>query len=119
MSDLRRGDVVLVALDPTVGSEQAGTRPAVVVQNDTGNRFSPTTIVAPVTTRYEPGKFPFQVELLAAEEPVDRDTAVQCDQIRTVSVEDRVLERFGRLSPEAMDRVDDAIRISLGLDGGY
>lgn len=108
--------MVVVSLDPVKGSEQGKTRPAVVVQNDTGNEHAPTTIVAPLTSSYD-RVYPMQVELLAAESDVERDSVVMCDQVRTVSIEHRIQRKLGALSEREMAAVDHALEISLGLDG--
>ena len=109
-----RGDIVLVNLDPTKGSEIKKTRPAVVIQNDTGNQYSPTTIIAPMTTTLS--QYPFVVILRASDEDVDKDSAVQLDQIRTVDIEKRIERTFGQVSDEKMAEIDAALKVSLGLD---
>ena len=114
---VRRSDIVLVNLNPTEGSEQRGRRPAVIIQNDIGNRYAPTTIIAPMTTSYDPGDIaPYEVELRAGEAPVDRDSVVLLNQIRTVDVSERIVNKFGEISDEAMAEIDQAIEVSLGLD---
>lgn len=116
--DVRRGGVVLVDFDPTRGSEQAGQRPAVVIQNDRGNRAAPTTIVAPLTTSYDPDRlYPFQVELPADSTPVRYDSVALLNQIRTVSIEHRVRATFGQLRAggPVMNDIDRALSLSLGL----
>ncbi|WP_227380636.1 type II toxin-antitoxin system PemK/MazF family toxin [Haladaptatus halobius] len=110
---VRRGDIVLVQLDPTKGSEIRKTRPAVVVQNDTGNQYSPTTIIAPMTTTIS--EYPFVVVLRASDEEVEKDSAVQLDQIRTVDVEKRIERTLGQVSDEKMGEIDTALKVSLGL----
>lgn len=112
--DVQRGDIVIVELDPTKGSEIRKTRPAVVIQNDTGNRYSPTTIVAPMTTTLS--DYPFVVALSADSEDVEEDSAVQLDQIRTLDVEQRIREKVGRVSDAKMTEIDRALKVSLGLD---
>lgn len=117
-SGVRRGAVVLVDFDPTRRSEQAGERPAVVIQNDRGNRAAPTTIVAPLTTSYDLANlYPFQVELPADSTPVRYDSAAPLNQIRTVSIEHRIQATFGRLRANGpiMNDIDRAIALSLGL----
>jgi mRNA interferase MazF len=111
---IRRGDLVSVNLDPTKGDEIQKTRPAVVIQNDVGNEHSTTTIVAPVTSTYR--GYPYEVELEAHDEDVERDSSVLLDQIRTVSIEHRVLRKLGRVSGAKMREVDEAIQLSLGVD---
>ena len=114
---LRRGDIVIVRLNPTEGSEQQGTnRPCVVVQNDVGNEHSPTTIVAPFTTRYDPADiYPFEVELLASKTPLNSDSVADLSQIRVVDIEARVQQRLGSVPTEELRKIDVAIKESLGL----
>ncbi|MFW5902848.1 MAG: type II toxin-antitoxin system PemK/MazF family toxin [archaeon] len=112
---LRRGEIVLVNLEPVKGSEQGKKRPAVVIQNDIGNRYSPTTIIAPLTSRYEENN-PAQVNLEAdLETGLEQDSTVLLNQIRTVSIEHRILKKMGRVSSEKMEKIDEALRISLDL----
>lgn len=112
--NITRGDIVKVDLSGTEGSEIKKTRPAIVVQNDVGNEFSPCTIIAPCSTSSD-GSYPVEVPISADEEPVDKDTVVKLDQIRTVDIEERVMEKYGTLSPSSMRKIDKAIRISLGI----
>ena len=112
---VRRGDVVIVELDPTQGSEQRGTRPCLVVQNDVGNANAPTTIVVPFTTSFDEQRYPFEV-FVPAEACAFRDDSVAlCSQIRTVSIEHRITESLGSIPHERMDEVDTALEYSLGL----
>ena len=114
---IRRGDTVTVELNPTKGSEQEGeTRPCVVIQNDVGNRFSPTTVVAPFTKRYDPDDvYPFEVEVLSSETALDHDSVADLSQIRVVDTEARVKEKIGSVPSARMTRIDTAIKDSLGL----
>ncbi|MFC6614671.1 type II toxin-antitoxin system PemK/MazF family toxin [Halopenitus salinus] len=111
---VRRGDVVVVRLDPAEGHEMRKTRPAVVVQNDVGNQNSSTTIVAPATGT--PRGYPFEVIVEADGSPFEKDSAIRLDQIRAVSVEKRIHSVAGRLDGETMNEVDDALKLSLGLE---
>lgn len=111
--EVRRGDVV-VRLDPAEGHEMKKTRPAVVVQNDVGNQNSSTTIVAPATGTYR--GYPFEVLVEAASSPFEKDSSVRLDQIRVVSIERRIHSVVGSLDAGTMDAVDDALKLSLGLD---
>ena len=112
---VRRGDVVIVELDPTQGSEQRGTRPCLVVQNDVGNANAPTTIVVPFTTSFGEQLYPFEVFVPAEESALRDDSVALCSQIRTVSVERRVTENLGPIPQERLDEVDTALEYSLGL----
>jgi mRNA interferase MazF len=116
--DVRRGDVVLTDFDPTEGSEQRGVRPALVLQNNVGNRNASTTIVAPLTTSYDPQSIrPYESELRADRTVVDQDSVVLLNQIRVVSIRDRVYDNFGHIDPHSpeMAAVEDAIAVSLAL----
>ena len=112
--ELRRGDVVIVRLDPAEGHELRKTRPAVVVQNDVGNRNSSTTIVAPATGTHR--GYPFEVFVEADGSPFEKDSSIRLDQIRTVSIEKRIQSVVGSLDRATMRDVDDALKLSLGLD---
>lgn len=112
---LRRGDIVIVALDPTRGSEQRGTRPCLVVQNDVGNENAPTTIVVPFTTSFDDQLYPFEVLVPAEECALREDSVVLCSQLRTISIEHRITENLGAIPGERMDEVDTALEYSLGL----
>ena len=117
MVDVRRGDIVIVELNPTEGSEQQGdARPCVVIQNDKGNQFSPTTIVAPFTTKYDPEElYPFEVEVKASESPLKQDSVADLSQIRVIDTDHRVISNIGSLSFTHMVDIDRAIQVSLGL----
>ncbi|WP_114579364.1 type II toxin-antitoxin system PemK/MazF family toxin [Saliphagus sp. LR7] len=112
---VRRGDIVIVELDPTRGSEQQGTRPCLVVQNDIGNENAPTTIVVPFTTSYGNDLYPFEVEISAAESALREDSVAICSQLRTVSIADRIGSVVGSVPDERLAEVDDALEYSLGL----
>ena len=113
-TDVRRGNVVIVRLDPSEGRELKKTRPAVVVQNDVGNRNSSTTIVAPATGTHR--GYPFEVLVEAAGSPFEKDSSVRLDQIRVVSIENRIHSVVGSLGEATMAEVDEALKLSLDLD---
>ena len=113
---VRRGDVAIVELDPTKGSEQRGTRPCLVVQNDVGNENAPTTIVVPFTTSFGDETYPFEVLVKVNEGPLSEDSVALCSQIRTVSIEHRIAEVLGAILEERLRAVDEALEYSLGLD---
>ena len=113
-TEVRRGDVVLVRLDPAEGHELKKTRPAVVVQNDVGNENSSTTIVAPATGTHK--GYPFEVLVGESDSPFEKDSSVRLDQIRVVSIETRVHSVVGSLDEPTMEEVDEALKLSLGLD---
>jgi mRNA interferase MazF len=112
--EVRRGDVVVVRFDPAEGHEMKKTRPAVVVQNDVGNANSSTTIVAPATGTYR--GYPFEVLVEASNSPFEKDSSVRLDQVRAVSIEKRVHSVLGSLGATTMADVDEALKLSLGLD---
>ena len=110
----RRGDVYLVSFDPTVGAEIQKTRPALVVQNDIANRFSPITIVAAITSRFDASLYPTEVGIRPPEGGLDTDSVVLLNQIRSIDRQ-RLIRRLGRVSSDTMRRVDRALVVSLGL----
>ena len=114
---VRRGDIVTVELDPTKGSEQQGSnRPCVVIQNDVGNQYSPTTIVAPLTKQYDPTDiYPFEVEVRGSNTPLKHDSVADLSQIRVVDISKRVTKNIGSVPATRMAKVDSAIKNSLGL----
>jgi mRNA interferase MazF len=112
---VRRGDVVVVELDPTRGSEQRGTRPCLVVQNDVGNENAPTTIVAPFTTSFGDDRYPFEVFVPSADSPLREDSVALCNQLRTVAIEHRIRENLGSIPRDTLDDLDTALKYSLGL----
>jgi mRNA interferase MazF len=115
VSAVRRGELYLVAFDPTVGYEIQKTRPALIIQNDVGNQYSPLTIVAAVTSKVSPTPFPVEVVVERAESNgLKIRSAIRLDQIRTIDRQ-RLIQRLGSVDPTTMRRVDTAIQISLGL----
>lgn len=114
MRTYRRGDVWLANLDPVVGSEQGRTRPVVIIQNDVANEYSPVVIVAAVTTALGPKEYPTEVRVRAPEGGLKEDSVVLLNQIRTIDKR-RMIERWGTLGPETSKRLDEALKISLGL----
>jgi mRNA interferase MazF len=112
VSEPRRGQIYWVDFTPARGSEQAGIRPALVVQNDIGNRASSTTIVAAVTSRLPSADYPFLVRLPDGLLP--KRSVVKCDQLMTVTKQ-RLGDLLATLPPDLMARVDDALLVSLGV----
>ncbi|MFZ5646693.1 MAG: type II toxin-antitoxin system PemK/MazF family toxin [Bacillota bacterium] len=111
---IRRGDVFFAELSPVVGSEQGGTRPVLIIQNDIGNQYSPTTIVAAITSQIAKAKLPTHVEMLAGDGGLERDSVILLEQIRTID-KSRLMEKVATLNEEMMKKVNQAIEISLGL----
>lgn len=112
--EIKRGEIVLVNLDPVVGSEQGKTRPALVIQNDLGNQYSPTTIIAPITSTIFSKEFPTNVHLSRKDSGLDKESTILLNQIRVVD-KLRIVKKFGRADIEIMKKVDLAIQVSLGL----
>ena len=112
---VQRGDIYYADLSPVVGSEQGGIRPVLIVQNDIGNRFSPTVIAAAITSQKDKTKLPTHIHLQATGSGLARDSIVLLEQIRTLDKQ-RLRERMGRLDPVSMDRVDRALQVSFGLN---
>ncbi len=110
----RRGEIYLVEFDPTRGHEITKTRPALIIQNNIGNRYSPITIVAAISSQFKIPAHPTDVVVETAETGLPLRSAVVLNQIRSVDRE-RLVRQTGRLNVAAMRRVDDALRISLGL----
>lgn len=111
---IKRGELYYADLSPVIGSEQGGIRPVLVVQNDVGNKYSPTVIAAAVTSKINKAKLPTHIELNAVEYGLSKDSVVLLEQIRTLDKR-RLKERIGMLSPTKMIMVDDALLISLGF----
>lgn len=114
---VHRGDIVIVDLSPAKGSEQQGTnRPCVVIQNDVGNKNSPTTIIAPFTKQYNRGyTYPFEVEVLSSNTVLNHDSVADLSQIRVVDVKKRVKKNIGSVPRARMRKIDTAIKTSLAL----
>ena len=110
---VKKGDLYFADLSPVVGSEQGGVRPVLVVQNDVGNRYSPTIIVAAVTSQTGKSKLPTHVEL-AATQGLSKNSVVLLEQLRTIDKQ-RLKERIGTLSEAQIPSVDEALSVSLGI----
>ncbi len=111
---IARGELYSACLDPVVGSEQGGVRPVLVIQNDVGNRYSPTVIVLAVTGQLNKAKLPTHVSVAAQGNGLQKDSVVLAEQIRTLDKR-RLKERIGCLTQEQMAQVSDALKISLGF----
>ena len=111
---VKRGDVFYADLRPVVGSEQGGIRPVVIIQNDIGNRYSPTVICAAITSKINKAKMPTHVAIHANEFELVRDSVVLLEQIRTIDKR-RLKDRICHLSSESMARIDACLMISMGL----
>ena len=114
MITVRRGDIYYADLSPVVGSEQGGLRPVLIIQNDVGNRYSPTVIAAAITSRMSKTRLPTHIDIYADKAGLAKDTVILLEQIRTLDKR-RLKEKMGHLDDDAMLRVDNAIAISFGL----
>ena len=113
-SVVKRGDIYYADLSPVVGSEQGGIRPVLIVQNNVGNRHSPTVIAAAITSQINKARLPTHIELSGHSFGLTRDSVVLLEQIRTIDKR-RLLERMGKLDEVVMNRVDEALAVSFGL----
>ena len=111
---VKRGDVFFADLSPVVGSEQGGTRPVLIIQNDIGNRFSPTVIIAAITAQIQKAKLPTHVEIDAKKYNFERDSVILLEQVRTID-KSRLTDKITHLDDQLMSEVDFALAISLGL----
>ena len=111
---IKRGDIYYADLRPVVGSEQGGVRPVLIIQNDAGNRHSPTVICAAITSRMNKAKLPTHVELTTRECDISKDSVILLEQIRTIDKQ-RLKERVCHLDARMLQRVDRALKISLDL----
>ena len=111
---VRRGDIYYADLSPVVGSEQGGIRPVLIVQNDVGNKYSPTVIAAAITSRTDKSKLPTHIEVYADKYGLARDSVILLEQIRTIDKK-RLREKMGHLDEDVMNRVNSAITVSFGL----
>ncbi len=113
--NIKRGEIYYADLSPVVGSEQGGIRPVLIVQNDMGNRHSPTVIAAAITSQKEKAKLPTHISLDAERCGLSKDSIVLLEQVRTLDKK-RLKERMGELDNDAMQKVDNALSVSFGLE---
>ena len=113
-SQIRRGDIYYADLSPVVGSEQGGLRPVLIIQNDVGNKYSPTVIAAAITSRMSKTRLPTHIDIYAERAGLARDSVILLEQIRTLDKR-RLRERMGHLDDEMMNRVNSAIAVSFGI----
>ena len=114
MNSIRRGDIYYADLSPVVGSEQGGLRPVLIIQNDIGNRYSPTVIAAAITSRVSKTRLPTHIDIFADQVGLAKDSVILLEQIRTLDKR-RLKEKMGHLDDSIMDTVNTAIAISFGL----
>ena len=111
---VKRGEIFYADLSPVIGSEQGGIRPVIIIQNDIGNRYSPTVIIAAITSQINKAKLPIHVEISSEEYGLNRDSVVLLEQIRTLDKR-RLKEKIGHMTEKDMKKVDKALAISLSL----
>ena len=112
---VKRGDIFYADLSPVVGSEQGGIRPVIIIQNDIGNKYSPTVIVAAITSQINKAKLPTHVEISSEEYGLNKDSVVLLEQIRTLDKR-RLKEKIGHMTDNDMGKVDNALKVSIGLE---
>ncbi|MFD2729913.1 type II toxin-antitoxin system PemK/MazF family toxin [Enterococcus camelliae] len=112
---IRRGDVYFADLSPVVGSEQGGIRPVLIVQNNLGNHFSPTVIVVAITAKISKPKLPTHIPIPASKLGLERDSVILTEQIRTID-KSRLKDKIYRIDEEKMMEVEQAIKVSVGID---
>lgn len=111
---VKKGDIFFADLSPVIGSEQGGVRPVLVVQNDIGNKYSPTVIVAAVTSQINKAKLPTHVEIGALGHGLNKDSVVLLEQLRTIDKK-RLKEKIGKVDTDIISEVNEALTISLGM----
>ena len=117
MTNIKRGDIYYADLSPVVGSEQGGLRPVLIIQNDVGNRYSPTVIAAAITSRMGKARMPTHIDIYADKVGLAKDSVILLEQIRTLDKR-RLKEKMGHLDDEIMSEVNNAIAVSFGLADG-
>ena len=115
-TSVKRGDIFYADLSPVVGSEQGGTRPVLIIQNDTGNRHSPTVIAAAITSQTGKARLPTHITLAGHDVGLTKDSIVLLEQVRTIDKR-RLREHMGHADEALMDQIDNAIAVSFGLNG--
>lgn len=111
---VKRGDIYYADLSPVIGSEQGGIRPVLIIQNDMGNKYSPTVIVAAITSQINKAKLPTHVEISSEEYGLNKDSVILLEQVRTIDKR-RLKDKIGHISNELMEKVDNSLSISVGL----
>ncbi len=114
--EIKRGEVFYADLSPVIGSEQGGVRPVLIVQNDMGNKHSPTVIAAAITSKQDKSGLPTHIGIKAGQAGLPRDSVVLLEQIRTLD-KHRLKEKAGQISAETQKQINEALGISMGLGG--
>lgn len=115
---VKRGDIYYADLSPVIGSEQGGVRPVLIIQNDVGNRYSPTVIAAAITSQQDKTKLPTHIKIGADGSGLAKDSVILLEQVRTIDKQ-RLKEKMGTLQKTSMDMVDRALSVSFGLNNKY
>ena len=115
IKNIKRGDIFYADLSPVIGSDQGGVRPVIIVQNNIGNKFSPTTIVAPITSKLNKAKLPTHIEVRAKQFGLEKDSVMLLEQIRTID-KIRLKEFLGTVDDNIVEKVDSVLKISLALN---
>ncbi len=115
---VKRGDIYYADLSPVIGSEQGGVRPVLIVQNDIGNKYSPTVIAAAVTSQINKAKLPTHIEIDAAAYDLAKNSVILMEQIRTIDKK-RLKEKIGHIDDRLIQKVNEALAISFGLSSDY
>ena len=116
--NIKRGDIFYADLSPVIGSEQGGLRPVLIIQNDVGNRYSPTVIAAAITSKMGKAKLPTHIDVYADRAGLSKDSVILLEQVRTLDKR-RLRERIGHLDDGAMTQVNSAISVSFGLSAPH
>lgn len=114
--NVKRGDIFYADLSPVIGSEQGGIRPVLIVQNDVGNRYSPTVIAAAITSRRDKTKLPTHIPIEASGSGLQKDSVVLLEQVRTLDKQ-RLKEKMGSVDYNSMKEINQALSVSFGLIG--
>lgn len=110
-----RGEIYFAELNPVQGSEQGGTRPVLIIQNDTGNTYSPTTIVLAITSQMNKARLPTHVSVSHLESGLNRDSVILAEQMRTID-KSRLKQKVAELQPQTMQKIENAMAVSIGLN---
>lgn len=112
---IARGEIYRADLNPVTGSEQGGLRPVLIIQNDVGNQYSPTIIVAAITSKISKARLPTHIEIPSGESGLPQDSVILTEQVRTIDKR-RIDRKMGELPEDTMQKVDEALMLSLGID---
>lgn len=112
---VKRGDIFYADLSPVIGSEQGGVRPVLIIQNDVGNKYSPTVIIAAITSQINKAKLPTHIEISSDEYGLNKDSVILLEQIRTIDKR-RLKEKIGHINDDMMRNINEGLKISFGLD---